>query len=120
MAPVIYRADAACPRWEKFLDEIFAGDAEMISYIQRVVGYAITGAVTEKAVWIFHGSGNNGKTTLLKVIREMLGVKDDGYGGAVDINTLMKPKADDYTLRMIAAMQGKRFITASEPQDGAA
>lgn len=66
MAPVEYHADATAPRWKKFLDEVFAEDAEKISYIQKSIGYALTGRVTEKAIFFFHGGGNNGKATLLR------------------------------------------------------
>jgi putative DNA primase/helicase len=114
MAPIVYDPRAKCPRWQKFLGEVFAGDAEMVSYIQRCIGYGITGHVTGKAMWFLHGGGNNGKTTLLKVIRDMLG----DYAGVIDINTLMGKTLDDYALRMIAMLQGKRFITASEPSAG--
>jgi putative DNA primase/helicase len=114
MAPVEYHPDAACPRWLQFLDEVFAGDVAKIAYIQKSIGYGITGSVTEKAMWFLHGGGNNGKTTLLAIIRSLLG----DYAGIIDINTLMRKQVDDYSLRMIAMLQGKRFVTASEPSEG--
>ena len=113
MAPVEYDPRAGCPRWMQFLDEVFAGDATKISYMQKSIGYTLTGAVTEKAMFFFHGGGNNGKTTLLEIIRSVFG----DYAGTIDIDTLMKDRTDDYSLRMIATMHGKRLVTASEASE---
>jgi putative DNA primase/helicase len=115
-AKIEYDPNATCLRWKRFLVEVFDGDVDLIAYIQRCAGYWLSGDVSEKAIWFFFGNGNNGKTTLLKIIREALGLKE--YAGLVDINTLMKKTSDDYSLRMTAMLQGMRFVTASEASEG--
>ena len=64
-APIAFDKDAPAPRWEKFLTEIFADNPELVSYMRRVVGYALTGVTSEQCFWVLHGVGSNGKTTFL-------------------------------------------------------
>ena len=62
-----------CPRWLKFLDEITASDAELQSYLRRVLGYALTGDTREHALFFGYGTGRNGKSVLLKTAADILG-----------------------------------------------
>ena len=62
-APVTYDPDARCPRWDRFMREVFATHPEIADYLQRVLGYTLTGDTAEQALWIFHGIGANGKST---------------------------------------------------------
>jgi putative DNA primase/helicase len=114
LAPVSYSPKATCPTWLKFLNRIFARDVALIEYMQKVIGYGLTGSVTEKALFVFHGGGDNGKTTLLEAIRHVLG----DYAGVVDIDALMQNGRDAVTERAIAELCGKRFVTASEAEEG--
>jgi len=68
-----YQADAQTPRWGQFLAEIMDNNQELIDFLQRVVGYALTGDTSEQALFVLHGTGNNGKTTFLQTLRTMLG-----------------------------------------------
>ncbi|WP_245687132.1 DNA primase family protein [Streptacidiphilus griseoplanus] len=70
---VEYDPDAACPRWEKFLDEVFEHDSELPRYVQRLLGYGITGSNKEQCFAVLFGEGANGKSTLLTVLRRILG-----------------------------------------------
>jgi putative DNA primase/helicase len=114
MAPVRYDPTAQCPTWLEFLNRIFGGDEELVLYVQKVIGYALTGKVNEKALFVFNGGGNNGKTTLLETVRALLG----DYAGIVEIDMLMQNGRDDVRDRAIALLVGKRFITSSEAQEG--
>ena len=64
------RAD--CPRWIKFLDRAMAGDQELIDFLQRIAGYAFTGSTAEHALFLLHGTGRNGKGTLVNTWRRIL------------------------------------------------
>lgn len=65
---------AASPtRWLSFLEEIMQGDQEMISYLQRVLGYCLTGETTDHALFYAWGRGQNGKTTILETMGYILG-----------------------------------------------
>ena len=73
VAPVTFDADADCPRWLQFLDEIFADNHELVAYMQRVAGYILTGITTEQCFFVLQGVGANGKTTFIETLRHVLG-----------------------------------------------
>lgn len=72
-SPVTFDAAARCPAFEKFLLEIMNGHDELVAYLQRVIGYLLTGDCREQAFFIWHGIGANGKSTLLVVLQSLLG-----------------------------------------------
>lgn len=59
-------------RFLKFLNDIFEEDKELIDYLQRVLGYCITGETKEQKFFVFHGTGANGKTTLINLLQDVL------------------------------------------------
>jgi putative DNA primase/helicase len=72
-SPVNYDRTATCPRFEQFISEVFAGNSELIGYIQKAIGYSLTGSVGEQCLFACHGDGRNGKSTLLEVLLHILG-----------------------------------------------
>ena len=115
IAPVEYRSDAKAPRFQKFLKRILP-NKKVRFFLRRVFGYAITGYVFEKIVLILYGSGDNGKTTLLEIIRQVLG----GYAGQILINVLMANRGEVSAAARSdpADLRGKRFVTSSESEAG--
>jgi putative DNA primase/helicase len=71
--PVAYDARATCPTWQRFLDRIMAGNQNLIAFLQRAIGYALTGAIREHVLLILWGTGRNGKSTFLNTLRTLLG-----------------------------------------------
>ena len=53
-----YDPAATCPRWLQFLDQVFAGDAELVAFLQRAVGYSLTGDTSEHVFFLLHGDGD--------------------------------------------------------------
>jgi putative DNA primase/helicase len=92
---------------------------QLVSYLQRVFGCAATGK-PEKLLFVLYGEGNNGKTTLLEVIRDALGDKE--YAGQVQVDSLMiRPKeaiANNAVNTDLADLQGCRFVSSSEVEQG--
>lgn len=108
---------ASAPRFEKFLAEIMP-DPEMREFLQRVFGYCLTGSIREHKFFLFWGGGRNGKSTLINVIRHVLG----DYGIATPVMTFMAQamaKGGSEASPDLARLPGARLVTASEPPEGA-
>ena len=65
--------DTPALMWEKFLYQIFHDDNKIVAYIQRLLGYSITGKATEHIYPICFGKGRNGKGTLFETLNSILG-----------------------------------------------
>ena len=72
-AGVPFDADAGVPRFEQFVAELFDGAAEMVGFVQRAVGYSLTGITTEQCLFMLYGTGANGKSTLVQALKFALG-----------------------------------------------
>jgi len=105
------RAD--CPRWGAFLDRVFAGDAGLLGFVRRAVGYALTGSTAERCLFILHGAGRNGKTVFLEGLRELLG----DYVARTPTQTLMAKRGETIP-NDLARLRGVRLVTASESGEG--
>ncbi len=106
---VPYDPDAAAPRFEQFLDEVFEGDADLVAFVQRAIGYSIAGDVSEQVVFICHGTGANGKSTLMGALRAALG--DYAHNAPFSAFELRHQAAIPAEL---ADLAGRRFVTAPE------
>ena len=73
MAPARFDPVATCDRWRAFLHRIFEGDEELIAYIQRAVGYSLTGTVGEQCLFFLYGTGQNGKSVFVQTLLSVLG-----------------------------------------------
>ncbi len=113
-APVEFKPDAKCPRWDEFINRIFEGDEQVISYVQKIAGYLLTGDVSEQILIICAGSGANGKSTLLLILLIMLG--DYGRAGAPDL--LLARKHEQHPTEL-ADLFGARLVLCQESSEGA-
>ena len=105
---------ANCPLWIQFLDDIFGGDRELIRYIQKAVGYSLTGLTDEQCAFFCYGTGRNGKTTFLDVIRCIAG----DYASNIQPETIMVRNNTSGISSDIARLKGARFVTSVEPNEG--
>lgn len=115
IAHVEYDPTAACPTWERFLGEIFGSDTDLINYVQRAVGYSMTASTVEQCVFFLHGSGSNGKSTFLSIIREMMG----DYTVNIQPETIMVKNSPGGANSDIARLKSARLVTTVEPNEGA-
>lgn len=99
--------------WEDALQTFFQGDADLIRYVQEIVGLAAIGNVYIEALVIAYGEGRNGKSTFWNTIARVLGT----YSGNMSADTLtvgckrnVKPE--------LAEAKGKRMIIAAELEEG--
>lgn len=109
----VYDPDATCPRWLQFLNEIFANNAELIAYIQRAVGYCLTGDTREQKMFLLWGGGLNGKSVFLEILTDLLG----DYAGNASFETFDANRRSEST-NDLAALRGKRIVTVIETEDG--
>lgn len=105
------------PTWEAFLQSTFGGDTELVSFMCRLLGYALTGLCTEAVLPILWGSGRNGKTVLLQAVGDVLGVD---LAGPIESEMLLEsrftrqsggPSSDLLHLR------GRRLAWSSETNE---
>jgi putative DNA primase/helicase len=114
LAPVEYTPDAQAPAWERFLSDIFLGDQELVAYIQRALGYSITGDTREDCVFIAWGSGRNGKTVLLETVAAVVG----DYARSVSPDLILaRGEKDDTHPHVLAELAGVRLATISETEE---
>lgn len=112
---VAFDPDAACPRWERFLTEVFDGDEELILFVQRAVGYSLTGDVGERVLFICHGTGFNGKSTLLEdVLKPLLGTLAE----TASFDTFTRMRRSDGPRNDLARLHRARLVTAVESAEG--
>lgn len=113
MSPVAYDPAATAPTFEAYLDAIFGGNEKLKTFIKRMIGYCLSGCTTERALFILWGAGSNGKSTLLSILRRLLGP----YANHIAAKTLLATK-DDRVRNDIARLKGARAVTASESDEG--
>jgi len=73
LASVAYDPAAECPTWERFLSQAMGGNVDLLSFIRRMTGYALTGVIREHVLGFLFGSGANGKSTYINTMHSMLG-----------------------------------------------
>lgn len=113
LVPTEYDVHMECPRWFAFLERVLAGDQDMIAFLQRAVGYSLTGLTSARALFFLYGSGANGKSTFLEILRGLLA----GYAQQADFTTFLERKGDG-PRNDIARLFGARLVTSSEVGEG--
>lgn len=120
MAPVAYDPDAICDQWEWFLYRIMDVDREpaaadnLVMFLQRSMGYGITGSTKEQCLFILYGGGANGKSTLVNTIKKVAG----SYALHTPTETLLAKKRGGEIPTDVARLDGPRLVTASEVDRG--
>lgn len=113
MTGTSYDPEAKCPLWLKFLNQIMQGRQDLVTYLQLALGYTLTAETDEQCIFVAHGSGANGKTTLLETVMHVMG----DYSKSVRFETFTTrrnpgPRED------IAHLVGARMVLSGEPGVG--
>jgi putative DNA primase/helicase len=114
IAGAAYVAGATAPLWGTFLERILP-DPDVRAFVQRMAGYSMTGDVSAQVLPFLYGSGQNGKTTLLEVLRAVLG--DYGYQAGSDL-LVSKRERGAGEQAAVAKLRGRRFVTTVEVDEG--
>jgi putative DNA primase/helicase len=112
LIPEDYDAGAPCPRFKQFLKETLVDEA-VISFVKRYSGYTLTGITRERLLAILYGFGKNGKTTLVELLRDVMG----DYATNTDTETLLMKRYQGVG-NDVAALKGARFVSAAEVEQG--
>ena len=102
-----------CPQWRAFLSDVTGGDQNLQDYLQRMVGYALTGATREHALFFLYGTGANGKSVFVNTLADILG----DYATNAPMDTFMETRTDRHPTDM-AGLRGARFVAAIETEQG--
>jgi P4 family phage/plasmid primase-like protien len=101
--------------WLRFLDDATKGDIELQRFLPQVVGYCLTGDVSEECLFFIHGPGGNGKGVFLRTIGAIMG----DYATSAAMDTFTASKGDKHPTDL-AKLAGARMVTASETEEGRA
>jgi putative DNA primase/helicase len=135
--PIAYDPSAQCPAWEAFLwramggslgpdtEDMGGGELEnrrkaderakaLTGFLQRALGYTLTGHTTEQCLLLLHGMGSNGKSTFLEVLQILLG----DYAQSTPSASLLAKDRHDGIPNDIARLRGARLVTAVEIGEG--
>ncbi len=102
-----------CALWKSHLAVVMADDAELIGFLQRALGYSLTGITREHALFFGHGTGANGKGTTFETVAHVLG----DYARTAPMEVFQYSSIDRHPTEL-AMLQGARFVTASETEEG--
>lgn len=106
--PVAFDPAAGCPLWERFLSDVFSADEKLVGYVQRLLGFSMTGLQLYHLLVFLWGAGRNGKTTLLEAVSKVLG----DYSRSISSELLLMSRENgDYN---VAQLRGVRLAITSE------
>ncbi|WP_422389921.1 phage/plasmid primase, P4 family [Arthrobacter sp. N1] len=105
------------PLFHQFLADTFAGDPDLTTYVQKLLGISLVGTVLEQIFPFAHGSGANGKTTLLGLLQRIIGIGDDGYSISAPAEMLLATHHPGHPTEL-ARLAGARVVVTSELEDG--
>jgi putative DNA primase/helicase len=115
MAAAVCDFKASCPTWKKFIAEVTNGDTKLAEFLQRSCGLALSADVSEQVLWLHHGEGRNGKSTMLNVLTDLLGT----YAGPAPMEMLLvRGRNGKEVETQFAALAGKRLVTTVEADSG--
>lgn len=110
LCPTEYRPDATCPTWEACLDRLFAGDTEIIGFLQRLFGYCLSGSTEIHVLPICWGVGSNGKSTVIGAAMDVMG---PDYSMKAPHQMLMTRRGEHHPTEL-ADLFGKRLVASVE------
>jgi putative DNA primase/helicase len=113
MAAVAPDDDMPIPLWLACLARVTNGDADLQAYLQRVIGYCLTGHTNEHVIFFLWGTGANGKSVFTSTIAGMMG----DYALTAPMDTFIESKLDRHPTEL-AMLRGARLVTATETTAG--
>lgn len=106
-----------CPQWEKYLNDIFEDNQELISFVKRCIGYTLSGSTKEQVMFMLNGDGSNGKSIMISILNMIFG----DYARNIKPQVLMASKFNNSESANpeIAKLDGARLVATTEPDENA-
>ena len=101
----------SCPLWQRTLLQVTDGDEEVVGFLKRYFGYALSGSINEHLFLFLSGSGRNGKGTVINTISKIFG----DYHQAAPMETFQASKNERHPTEL-ALLRGARLVTAQETE----
>lgn len=114
LSPVTFDAQARSDMWERFLRDATGGDAELGKFLQRAVGYSLTGNTREEVLFFIHGPQAAGKSTFIETIKAALG----DYAKTADFEAFLSRRDAGSPRNDIARLASARFVASIEVDEG--
>ena len=119
IADVGYEKDSETPTWTKFLETILVDEQgntnhDLIRYVQKLIGYSMTGDITDQSMYFLYGGGKNGKSTFINTIKDILG----DYARQTNKETFIFKENASGANSDVARLAGSRFVSAIESNEG--
>jgi len=112
--PTNYTPGARSELWERFLRDVFLDDQKLIAYMQRALGYSITGETREQKIFICYGTGANGKSALFEIVRGVMG----DYVQTVPMWALRRDELSRRAMFLRVSLPGARLVVLSDVPEG--
>jgi putative DNA primase/helicase len=113
LAPVAYNPKADCAQWRNFLNRVMSGNPNLIDFLNRAIGYSLTGDISEQSLFFLYGTGANGKTVFQETIKGMLG----DYAKEAEPEILIQKHNESHPTG-VADLFGARFVSTTEVGEG--
>ena len=115
MIEIPYENAAKAPQWLAFVDRVFDGDEASVHYVQRAVGYSLTGDTSEQVLFMPHGPGANGKSVFMETVAAAAGE----WSLTASAETFIATRSSGGVPNDLARMRGARLVRVPETEDGA-
>ncbi len=109
-----FHSKATAPLWAAFLLGVFKGDLDRIDYLQRWMGYVLTGSTTAQQLLFAYGLGANGKSVLFNVVQALMG----SYATTAPVETFMMSGNEAPKSYLTARLEGARLVVSNETAEG--
>lgn len=105
---------SSCPEWDRFLERVTGENQQLVSFLQRAVGYSLSGDTSEQCLFFLYGEGANGKSTFLNTFKTLL----NDYARQANSETFMVKDRNGGASPELARLRGARLVVTTEIEDG--
>ena len=117
ISTVTYDPNAHSQRFSSYIDEIMSGDADRARFLQKILGYGLTGDTRHECMTILYGvTTRNGKGTLCESVLKVLG--DYGCASRPETIAMKSYTNGSQPSEDVARLAGVRFVNIPEPGKG--